>query len=1166
MTRVVLLSAGLVFAVELSAAPLWMCDFNNHATAERAQGTWRIAADGQSARNGEIAFDAMKLGGWTNLPERVKFSCEVHELSRNPARPGHWGFNFTAADGTHLHTHCQGQGLIAWITSPSGRHLAESNVGRRDAKKGWTKLEFEFTPSGTIGRLGGETVIQYPLALKPVNGDVLFYNVDAEMRNLRFEALPPAAKGPVFSEEQGGFMCWARYGRGKSILKFLDAEGGVKGHLTAAQHGYIIFTWFAEGREGVSYQYQPNHNFTRNEETYHLAFSWTKDGRARFYVNGVPYCPDQRSSDRRNALMLGNEMAKVAKVVPGVESKTEQTPQELRVFNRPLTNQEVYEEYRRRMPIDLQVLKDVPVVGEQSVFTLTAVPGGTYLKPKPFDGCGPTKAKVGVSIELHRIRMKSSRPYESEYFADPVEGASVEFRDLAVDGPVDLKTRPARMEKGSYRATVKVNGYYSRSIFFSVSERVKVPTAKPSADEWTLGRTVYEKTFAKPSDVEYHQGTSVAGSLCGAAYLESGANGGLAGDRWGTVIPFEGEDFGRPFLMTFTWPDDKTRAMGLVMLPETTSPTHRDALQAGLFAGDMYRTTGIMQESSYLFYPNCSNYLFECRTQIDGRPAALAKLTVREIVGAWPVLKVNAPKGLPARRFGYQDEDQSLMTNFKGVDQSPEGCATEVLRYLKYTGQDVFAYGAARYWTTMGPIELSEGEGGMGLWPCRTDHETDVIRAFGEAGVDWMGITYMGRTPEQRYAHLIDGRNRDGWFTCDRDGNERIGDAQRCGSPASKEMNEAYLDNFIDNLATLRAAGMVSVRHELYGSPYGTYGAWRSLDWGYDDITMKRFTATTGVSLPAGCGDRDGSKRFRARYDFLTASNSVPREKWLKWRSEQVTAFVKFYREKLDAIDGKMPLVLPVGSGAFSGGAADGDTIYEKHGVDLDALAKIRGVRFAAARNPTGYLFGLYRRSMKREDYHGDAKNNDLGNTGWKRLRELSGGSLDLVCEATPYWETFRNSLVPKRFAAYFQVLDCKPWGRNFLRSLAYDVAMFDAKALTIGNLVMGTLGSEREAREFARAFRALPAVPFVDVFAEAGVVCRALPTANGTYFYLVSAVAEGRKVSVAVRVPGKTKVVDLSTRDEIDPAAIALRPFELRSFLVPFENAEIKGVVNGRE
>lgn len=1157
--RVIVAATVSFLSVTLLAAPIWTCDFRNPAQAALKTSEWSVAPDGSEARNADFGFRALRLAGWTNLPERVKFSCEVHELSRNPQQPGHWGFNFTAADGTHLHTHCQGSGLIAWITSPSGRHLADSDAGRRDAKNGWTKLEFEFTPGGTIGRLGGETVIQYPVALLPARGDVLFYNVDAEMRNLRFEALPPAAKGPVFSEEQGGFMCWARYGRGKRILRFLDAEGKMKGCLTAAQHGYLIFTWYAEGRDGVSYQYQPNHNFTRNEETYHLAFSWTKDGRARFYVNGVPYCTDQRCSDERDALMLGNEMAKVVKVVPGVESASEQAPLDLKVFNRPLINKEVYAEYRRCMPIDFQVLKDVPTPGETSVFTLTAVPGGTYLKPKPFDGCGLTKATVDVSIELHRIRMKSNRPYESEYFADPVEGASVVFRNLAVNGPVDLRTKPAKMEKGDYRATVKVNGRYSRSVFFAVSERVKVPAAKPSPDEWKLGRTVCERTFAKPSDVEYHQGESVACKLDGVSYLEAGENGSLAGDRWGTVVSFRKEDFGRPFLMTFVWPDDKVRAMGFVMLPETKAPTHRDSLQAGVFAGDMYRTTGKMQESSYLFYPNCSNYLFECRTQIDGRPAALARLTVREIVGEWPVLKVNAPKGLPGRQFGYQDEDQSLMTNFGGVDKSPEGYAGEVLRYLKYTGQNLFAYGAARYWTTLGPIELSEGEGGMGLWPYRTDHETDIVRAFGEGGVAWMGVTYMGRTPVERYAHLLDGKSRDDWFTCDKDGNERIGDARRRGSPSSAEMNEAYLGNFIDNLAVLHKAGMTAVRHELYGYGGGTYGAWPSLDWGYDDATMRRFTAHTGLSLPAGCGSRDGVGRFRARYDFLTAKDSPQRTKWLKWRSERVTDFVRLYRAKLDAIDGKLPLLIPFGAGAFSDSDSDPEGLYAKYGIDLAALAKVEGVRFAAAKSPTAYLFGLYRRSMKREDYHGDAANCDLGNPGWKRLRELSGGSLDLVCEATPYWETFRNSLDPKRFAAYFQVLDVKPWGRNFLRAFAYDVAMFDTKTLTAGNLVMGTLGSEREAREFALAFRALPALRFDDVFALDGVVCRALQTANGTYFYLVNTTDADKTAAVGVKAAASSvKVLDLSTRVEVDAAAIALRPFELRSFLIPFVAAKL--------
>ena len=1124
-----------VCSTTLVAAPIWTCDFGKPACVDFKAPKWEVPKDGTSARSGGIAFHHMLLKGFTNLPARVRFSCEVREIRRDPARPGHWGVNFTTVDRTHLHTHCAGTGLIAWVNSPGGGKLASASGGEKVVQEKWTPVEFDFVPSGITARIGGGTCFQIPVGMVPAGVDVLFYNVDAEIRNVRFVSLPPPERGPIFSEEEGGFMCWARYAPGHRIAEFLDAAGKVKGRLDSRGDGYITFDSFVEGRAAVNFRRRWEHEWERDRDTIHVAFSWYRNGTARLFVNGIPYAPDMRAGENSRALMLGNEMAKVVRAVPCGEGPNTQAPEDFHTFNRSLTNREVYETYRQRMPVDVRFMKDPPIAGPKTVLTLTVVPGGTYLKPKPFEDMELSKAIVDVAVKTDRIVKTGTK---REFV--PVPGACRAWKAVAVDGPVDLRTEPTPMEKGRHRVVVTVNGRFTRSLFVDVADEIVLPSAQPSDDEWKLGRTVYEKAFAQPSDVEFHQGATVARTLDGIPYLEAGANGSLNSDRFGTVVPFAEADLGKPHLITFTWPDDKMRAIGLVMHPQAFKAKHetyhRDRLQGGLLAGDAYRTTGKMQTSSFLFYPAKTNYLFECRTQIDGRPGAVARMTIREIVGEWPVLKVYRPKGLPSRRFGYNDEDQTFVHNLNSDQRGDYAeIASETLRYFAYTGQNLFLYGSARYWTSLGPIEHSNGQG---LWPFRTDYETKTIKAFARAGVDWVGFTYMARTPEEELAERLDVRRED-CFTCDREGNTRTGNRRVTASLASRRMNELFLDNFMDNLGILRGAGLAGVYAGFGSDAFGGYGTWRGLNWGYDDVTVGRFARETGTELPSACRNDAGGKRFHARYDFLTASNSLQRAKWIRWRADRVTDYVKLYRERLDAVDAQTPLYLPLGM----------KDEYEEKGVDVEALARVKGVRLVVSRSPTGVLFPLYRRRVKPEEFGGDGMNYDLRNLVYARIRAASGGSVDFVTEHNVYWETFRNSLCPERFNTYFQSLDLKPWGRNFLRTFAYDVAMFDAKAITIGDQPIGTLGNERESREFAKAFRALPALPFTDVFEHDGVVCRRLDTENGIYFYLVNTTADERPETC----PVKGRVTDLSTNAVLAEDEITLLPYQLRSFIVVF-------------
>ena len=789
------------------------------------------------------------------------------------------------------------------------------------------------------------------------------------------------------------------------------------------------------------------------------------------------------------------------------------------------------------MPFDFQFEDAAAVANVERAVGIVAVPGGTFLKGKPYDGLKPFRGKADVRLAASRI-LDGGRTESIPQMARAYEA-------LEVDGPVRIETGRASLAPGNYRLEITVGGR-TEYRFFRAAERPRAPAAAPSDDTWKLGGELWRHVFAKPGDAEFSEGTTRAGRLGDMAYLEAGGNGSLGGDRYGVEMTFAPESLGKPCCIEILWPDDKPRAMAFAMHPATSprSPTyHRDRLQCGVFAGEAYPNSGEMRQVRYLFYPFVTNYLFEARTLLDSRPAAVALVSVREIVGEWPVLKVEEPQGYPARRFGYQDEDQTFFHNlnadFHGFRQVK--ITEETLRYLAYTGQNAFHYPLARYAATLGAMENSLGGAGNGLWPGYAGEMGAVIGDFTAAGVDWIGEVYMGRIGEARFARLIDSRHaQDGWFSLDRYGNgvgRTFGGL--VGNIACEPYVEAFLDNFMPFAGQMAKRGMKGVRH-WFGGNIGSMesGTWNGLGWGYDDWTVGRFAADAGVSLPANC--LAGHDRFANRYRFLVEGDAAVRAKWLEWRAGRVTAFVRRYREKLDAAAPGMPLTL-----VFGQAGATVRSLYETNGMDFAALGAIRGVTFGLDRNPTLRLFRLYRRwdAPKEED------NYRLSDPLAARVRSLDGGAVTMVCEHNTYFETFRNSLCPKRFNTYFQSFDVKPNGRNYLKTFAYDVGVMDALSVTIGDQPIGTLGAEAEAREFAKAFRALPAVPFEDVpgfAAKDGVVARRFAAKDGSeYWYFVNMTGK----DMSVDAPFRGSVRDLSSGRDAMFARIDLKPYQLRSF-----------------
>jgi hypothetical protein len=130
------------------------------------------------------------------------------------------------------------------------------------------------------------------------------------------------------------------------------------------------------------------------------------------------------------------------------------------------------------------------------------------------------------------------------------------------------------------------------------------------------------------------------------------------------------------------------------------------------------------------------------------------------------------------------------------------------------------------------------------------------------------------------------------------------------------------------------------------------------------------------------------------------------------------------------------------------------------------------------------------------------------------------------------------------------------PTGKYFMEHYAQALAAMDVKCLTRGGVGMSTIGHDADVRDFARAFRALPAEPFEDVPADSDlVVARQLRTGGVHYLYLVNRHHVDLTAAVFFSAP-PAGLRDLGSGEPTAAHAgeikVRLPAFSLRSFAMP--------------
>ena len=877
-------------------------------------------------------------------------------------------------------------------------------------------------------------------------------------------------------------------------------------------------------RNAVSMERKCRDDFMR-ADWWHVALAWDRDGWARLYVNGDAR-PRGMGGGKRFPMRVRFHPEDVQRFYVGCVPFTAfrnyravAAIDELKIYRRALSDAEVEAEYRRFAPVDMLVSRRYLRAGrtEQVKLDLNL-------------GEGVPRAQGRLSLDLASSSGVTIASQEHELVLTSRETVTM---------PVGI------LAPGEYRLSCVLrhgDTSYQRS-YALVAYSPELPPQPESLDDLKLGERVVLLECAKNDDGLLEDGQSQIQRTAIGAYREAGKE---KADRFAYEVKLRAPA-GHPHVIQVTYPDDRERSMGLYMYPWSKHRMHREHLSGGVQCGGEYPNSNRMQTVRYLFWPMKEDYLFEARTMVVGCPAAVQKVEIYRVDGRLPKLRVSLPKEAPGRSMGLLDEDQSfevhLRPEYFSSRQYPVRAFERLMEYMDYTGQDVLSYSLIRY---TGPRYYDaarfESHKTRLLKPGWVELLLDLMAERGIqllANVNLYSLPMVECHPDRR-----ESMTEQGVFAIDKNG-RTVGSRRRPTvnpvHPHARAELLAMVRDLVQRFGQHRALRGVDLWCMFDSCPV----TWNSLDHGYGDFTVGLFESETGIKVPAG-------SKPATRHAFLTG----PRHKeWLRWRAEKTTELLRQLAGVVGEARPDLRLYVTIGGLTREGVAGLGEAdfaydkyLYEERGIDLAALKQIPSVTVTPMREITMYRW-LKHWYAGKETVVAEA-NFDVG-----KFRIFRNGPHSATSLFLRYFESFKNSLKPDKFAAYFQNADVKAAGRYFLQDYALAMAAQDPAQILCGAQPLGVTGRDAEAREFAQAFRALPIGAYTDIPGLRDPVCgRAQSLGPKTYFYVCNLIWTDVDVDLDLPVSIES-VVDLSSAERVSVTngklSIRLRPFQLRSFVI---------------
>lgn len=806
---------------------------------------------------------------------------------------------------------------------------------------------------------------------------------------------------------------------------------------------------------------------------------------------------------------------------------------ELKIFSAPLSDADVLELYRQERPLGMRAEKryfyeDAP----------TAISGFVE---------NYVSRELPVSVHL--------RDAEGKEIAEPlnlkVSGGDTSFMFPVRKFPAGDFFLSLEQQNGEKAAELGIHVF--RSPVPEVSASEVTASEVTASEELTLETVENIDPLALGADRLTFAGTHSVGELNGRKYLQAGPG---YEERFAVKLPKMEPD--ALYCLDVEIPDDCQRTVDIIAQNAREPRSSEYELHSGYLTGDEYPCMHRFLTQRLLFRARSAENALLFMTARSGEGgAAVAQIRVSRVTEPLPAVKIQEAEPLAGwtRPVGVYFEDCALGYDFGANLETPGAFETTMNRlceYMRFTGQNMLTY----------PVVWYNGRIGK-EYPARPhvpEYFDAMLTMFDREKFSFMASVNQYRvlfpTPQVTRKNLKDGSLNDSPYMIHSDGFPNKTHSISLFHPDVQAMMNRYVDEILAE--GVKHPSFKGISFHMVFNNLTTFG---DLKMGYNDYLIEEFEKDTGILIPVNHATPDRGKLYA---DWLLAN---ARESWVEWRCQKMARWYKSLAQKLADARPDLRLVLnckvAIGyqknfglPGEFTGMRDYWERANREMGIDAKYYKDSPNI--------------IIEQTVFPADYRWMSGRSDETVRETLRLTETRPGMYGTLRDAEipwlnmhdRYWESpvgnpARNPSFKNQFHADWlsehpwRVSTLNPTGFYALRHYVLPLRYCDIQGFNKGGFLIGTLGMEEPLREFARAFRTLPAVKFEDVAGSSETVrVRQYSDGKNTWFYVVNTSETPVRVTLApgvslLRNTGRNETLTLDGPS----VTLSLPPYRLECF-----------------
>lgn len=891
---------------------------------------------------------------------------------------------------------------------------------------------------------------------------------------------------------------------------------------------------------------------------YHLAFNW--DGTKHdLFLNGVQVTGGAKDGDSelKPKRSNGKKQLKFDNFFVGNHNGGESADgliDEMKIYNRALTPEEIRAQYGQVLPIAL------------SVNTPDILPGTKEISWDINNRSKTESLKGGYEFNIIDSEGKSYTSGALDITLAP--GAKKTIRSKASDlasGPytINLSGPGIPEQLGKVQAAFTVLREKNPYIGAVGSEMKTTPILTLHIPD-LVGKDVFTSVGAVNKR-----------TLDGVEYLEAGEE---HNDRF--AIRVELPEANVPYWVEWTYPDDKYRTMD-VIAQSVTDPSSDYSYQTGVFCGDEYPNTNKMKTFASIYWAQEKDIAFVFTTARGNAPAAVADLKISRLDGPLPEAYITKPESVDKwnRSFGIYFEDPALNYDYgmpSGSMPDFENTLDRMIAYMKWTGQNFFAYPGAWYHGLIGENCYYPREHPK-------DYLEIILRKFEQQDMEFMPTINLHSVPLPEGIDLEPANFKNGYFhntpvMIENNGEPNPGRFH--GSPPIfnplHPKTQEYVDGMVDELLE-RCGDSPAFKGVILHLTKHTPTWFGTIEAGYNDYNIDAFEKDTGIKVPVS---REAPDRGKQYFEWLMANAA---EKWVDWRCQKIAEWHLRLAKKIKA---KRP-DLKLGVFSYNPTFIEGNTPERakkpNYVAQVNLESGLNPKYYSAADNIimcTTVYPADYRWSSGGHGFSGETPDNarhmyesfDMAQNyailkdapfTWINIHDrYFESAVGAVKQGENHWSLRpgKGKPLPAKWLHEmgWRVSTLNPGERYFLEQFLFPLKHQDILGFSKGGFLIGTLGVEAQLKAFAQAYRPLPAMKFSEI--EQGnknLALRVLSYKGETWFYIVNTGSESADITLSFDKSVKSyedlvsgKPVEVNAKE----STIKMEPYQLRSFMIKGE------------